>query len=115
MRLASPESVLINLDKINFKYGGNNNNNNNNMYKTNGEKEYLLQNVTVQVNLKSRIAIVGPNGAGKTTLIKLICGKLTGSNKIDINSNARIALVSQHHIDMLKNHLNSAYNKNFVM
>tara|TARA_A100001015_G_scaffold245279_1_gene281156 strand:- start:678 stop:3485 length:2808 start_codon:yes stop_codon:yes gene_type:complete len=107
LRLASPESVLINLDKINFKYGGNNNNNNNNnMYKTNGEKEYLLQNVTVQVNLKSRIAIVGPNGAGKTTLIKLICGKLTGSNKIDMNSNARIALVSQHHIDMLKNHLN---------
>ena len=38
-----------------------------------------------------------------STLIKLICGKLTGSNKIDINSNARIALVSQHHIDMLKN------------
>eukprot|EP00026_Physarum_polycephalum_P004674 Phypoly_transcript_04696.p1 GENE.Phypoly_transcript_04696~~Phypoly_transcript_04696.p1 ORF type:complete len:627 (+),score=108.79 Phypoly_transcript_04696:133-2013(+) len=36
----------------------------------------VLSNVTMNIDLDSRIAIVGKNGAGKTTLLDLITGKL---------------------------------------
>jgi len=36
----------------------------------------ILDNVTIDVGLDSRIAVVGPNGAGKTTLLKALTGEL---------------------------------------
>lgn len=38
-----------------------------------GEKE-VLRNITLEIPVGSRIALVGPSGAGKTTLTDLICG-----------------------------------------
>ena len=36
----------------------------------------ILENVTIDVGLDSRIAVVGPNGAGKTTLLKALTADL---------------------------------------
>lgn len=38
-----------------------------------GSDEYILRNVSVKLDMKSRFAVVGRNGAGKTTFIKLLC------------------------------------------
>ncbi len=38
--------------------------------------ERILENVTMEINTNSRIAIVGRNGCGKTTLLRLISGEL---------------------------------------
>ena len=37
--------------------------------------EAILKNVEIEINDRSRIAIVGRNGCGKTTLLKLISGE----------------------------------------
>ena len=42
-------------------------------FKYPGSEEYILKNVSVKLDMKSRFAIVGRNGAGKTTFIKLLC------------------------------------------
>lgn len=42
-------------------------------FKYPGVEEYILKNVSVKLDMKSRFAIVGRNGAGKTTFIKLLC------------------------------------------
>ena len=34
----------------------------------------LLEDVSLQINLGDRFALVGPNGAGKSTLFKVIMG-----------------------------------------
>lgn len=53
-------------------------------------EEYILKDVSVKLDMKSRFAVVGRNGAGKTTFIKLLCrlydvteGKIT-LNGVDI-------------------------------
>jgi ATP-binding cassette subfamily F protein 2 len=38
--------------------------------------DYLYKDVSLGIDLDSRIALVGPNGAGKSTLLKLMCGDL---------------------------------------
>jgi ATP-binding cassette subfamily F protein 2 len=38
--------------------------------------DYLYKDVSLGVDLDSRVALVGPNGAGKSTLLKLMCGDL---------------------------------------
>ena len=43
----------------------------------NGGRDMLLQNVSLYVDINSRIGVLGANGAGKSTLIKLITGVLT--------------------------------------
>lgn len=55
-------------------------------------EEYILKDVSVKLDMKSRFAVVGRNGAGKTTFIKLLCrlydvteGKIT-LNGVDIRS-----------------------------
>ncbi|WP_455718394.1 ABC transporter ATP-binding protein [Anaerosporobacter sp.] len=53
-------------------------------------EDYILKDVSVKLDMKSRFAVVGRNGAGKTTFIKLLCrlydvteGKIT-LNGVDI-------------------------------
>ena len=42
-------------------------------FKYPGSEDYILKNVSVKLDMKSKFAIVGRNGAGKTTFIKLLC------------------------------------------
>lgn len=78
---------LIQLDEVTFGYT---------------PERILLQNVSVDVNMDSRIAVIGPNGAGKSTLMKLLIGELSpmkGDQKR--NGRLRIGWFSQHHVDQL--------------
>ena len=38
-----------------------------------GSEQMMLQNISLKMNPKERLAVVGLNGAGKTTFIKLLC------------------------------------------
>lgn len=38
-------------------------------------KQNILNDVTLQVSLSSRVAVLGPNGSGKSTLVKLLVGE----------------------------------------
>ena len=40
------------------------------------EREYVLENINLQIEKGSFLAIVGPNGSGKSTLLKLVLGLL---------------------------------------
>ncbi|KAK0565702.1 hypothetical protein OC861_003649 [Tilletia horrida] len=78
---------LIQLDDVTFGYT---------------PERILLQNVSCDVTMDSRIAVIGPNGAGKSTLMKLLIGELAplkGDQKR--NGRLRIGWFSQHHIDQL--------------
>jgi len=69
-------SKAISIDKLFFKY----------------EKDFVLEDINLQINEKDFITILGPNGGGKSTLIKLILGinplskgdiKIFGNNLLD--------------------------------
>jgi len=67
-----------------------------------GPENYLFQNLELNIDLESRIAIVGPNGAGKSTLMNLILGELEPTDgEIARNRNLRVAKFSQHFVDQL--------------
>jgi zinc transport system ATP-binding protein len=66
----------ISINKLFFKY----------------EKEFVLEDINLQIKEKDFLTILGPNGGGKTTLIKLILGlnpliqgdiKIFGNNLLD--------------------------------
>ncbi|KAF8338147.1 P-loop containing nucleoside triphosphate hydrolase protein [Cantharellus anzutake] len=62
----------------------------------------ILRNVSIDVGLESRIAVVGSNGSGKSTLIKLLTGELKPLSGDQIrNGRLRIAYFAQHHVDTL--------------
>ena len=66
------------------------------------DKPPILRNVTIDVGLESRIAIVGPNGAGKTTLLKALTGELELFEGYSyIHNKLRIGFFTQHHVDSL--------------
>jgi len=65
-------------------------------------EEDLLENVTLDIQQTSRIAILGRNGVGKSTLMDLIGGKLQPrQGEIYRHHNLRIAYFSQHHVQQL--------------
>lgn len=67
----------------------------------------LLENIEINIQLDSRMAIVGPNGAGKTTLLKLLVGKLEPiSGRVIVNSRLRVGYFSQHFVDQLDMSMN---------
>jgi len=69
-----------------------------------------LDNISIQVSMASRVAVIGVNGAGKSTMIKLLIGELLpneGEGKGDVtrHPNMRLAYVAQHAFHHIENHL----------
>ncbi|GMG56470.1 unnamed protein product [Ambrosiozyma monospora] len=65
-------------------------------------KKLLLNDVSLDVQLDSRIGLVGANGCGKTTLLKVLMGEnhpLDGS--VSKNNRLRIGYFAQHHVDAM--------------
>merc|ERR1711920_316811 len=88
--------ALINMTDVSFKYPTRDVN--------------TLNNVSVQVSMASRVAVIGVNGAGKSTMIKLMVGELLpnegeGSPVIQRHPNMRLAYVAQHAFHHIENHL----------
>ena len=66
----------------------------------------ILDGVTIQCSLNSRIAILGPNGAGKSTMVKLLTGELLPDQGVCWkHPNMRVAYVAQHAFHHIENHL----------
>lgn len=56
--LDTPKDCKLTLENVNFKYDG--------------QQNYSIRNVSLNINPGEKIALVGHNGAGKSTLVKLI-------------------------------------------
>ncbi|KAJ5067754.1 atp-binding cassette sub-family f member 3 [Anaeramoeba ignava] len=66
------------------------------------KERVLLENVDLNIDLSSRIAIVGPNGLGKSTLLKLIDGTLEPiSGSIFRNPKVKVFRFAQHFVDQM--------------
>eukprot|EP00696_Hemimastix_kukwesjijk_P010944 gnl/Hemi2/23766_TR7976_c0_g11_i1.p1 gnl/Hemi2/23766_TR7976_c0_g11~~gnl/Hemi2/23766_TR7976_c0_g11_i1.p1 ORF type:complete len:693 (-),score=96.97 gnl/Hemi2/23766_TR7976_c0_g11_i1:65-2143(-) len=62
----------------------------------------LFTDISMAVDLESRVAIVGPNGAGKSTLLKIMAGELEPTEGDVLRHNRlRLARFTQHHVDTL--------------
>jgi elongation factor 3 len=71
-----------------------------------GASKPTLQNVSVALTMKSRVAILGPNGAGKSTLVKVLREELKPQKgKVSKHPNLRIGYVAQHAFDKIDDHL----------
>lgn len=66
-----------------------------------------LYEITLQVSLSSRVAILGPNGSGKSTLVKLLTGEMEPNKGGEIwkHPNLVIGYVAQHAFHHIDNHL----------
>ena len=71
-----------------------------------------LNNISIQVSMASRVAVIGVNGAGKSTMIKLLIGELQpnegqGKGEIVRHPNMRLAYVAQHAFHHIEHHLDN--------
>ncbi|PPQ66033.1 hypothetical protein CVT26_010789 [Gymnopilus dilepis] len=66
-----------------------------------------LYDITLQVSLSSRVAILGPNGSGKSTLVKLLIGDLEPNKGGEVwkHPNLVIGYVAQHAFHHIDQHL----------
>lgn len=65
-------------------------------------KDALYKNISLGVDMDSRVAIVGPNGAGKSTLLKLMCGELQPiEGNVRPHTHLSIGRYHQHSGDVL--------------
>ncbi|KAI8812857.1 P-loop containing nucleoside triphosphate hydrolase protein [Cladochytrium replicatum] len=63
----------------------------------------ILRNISFDLQMDSKVAIVGPNGAGKSTMIKLLTSQIEPqSGIVHRHGRLRIGLFSQHHVDQLE-------------
>lgn len=63
----------------------------------------ILDNISFNLNEKSRVALMGPNGCGKSTMLKAISGELESESlNISITKGARLSYLPQSDI-VLKN------------
>lgn len=86
------EKSILKMRKVNFKYPT--------------SPVQQLYDVTLQISLSSRVAILGPNGSGKSTLVKLLTGETEPNTdnpgEVWKHPNLVIGYVAQHafhHID----------------
>lgn len=70
----------ISINKLFFKY----------------EKEFVLEDINLQVKKKDFLTVLGPNGGGKTTLLKLILG-------INPLKQGNIKIFGKNHLEELPN------------
>lgn len=61
-------------------------------------KVQQLYDITLQVSLSSRVAVLGPNGSGKSTLVKLLVGETEPNlgGEVWKHPNLVIGYVAQH-------------------
>ena len=89
------EKSLLKMRDVSFQYPG--------------SPVQQLYDISLQVSLSSRVAILGPNGSGKSTLVKLLTGEtepnLSGS--IWKHPNLVIGYVAQHAFHHIDHHLDS--------
>ncbi|KAK9830243.1 hypothetical protein WJX72_010523 [[Myrmecia] bisecta] len=96
--IKSKDRAILKMQKVAFRYPG-------------AEKP-LLQGVTIQCSLNSRVAILGANGAGKSTMIKLLTGELEPESGIVWkHPNMRVAYVAQHAFHHVEQHLDKTPNE----
>ncbi len=64
--------------------------------------ETLIDNLSLAVGKRDRIAIIGPNGRGKTTLLNLLAQEFQpASGTVNVNANTLLAYFGQTNIDRL--------------
>ena len=77
-----------------------------------GASKPSLHNVSCQLSLSSRTAIIGGNGAGKSTLIKLLTGEtIPTSGMVEKHPNLRIGYIKQHALEHVEMHLEKTPNQ----
>ncbi|KAK4686258.1 elongation factor 3, partial [Tremellales sp. Uapishka_1] len=89
------EKSLLKMRDVSFQYPG--------------SPVQQLYNISLQVSLSSRVAILGPNGSGKSTLVKLLTAE-TEPNKggtVWKHPNLVIGYVAQHAFHHIDQHLDS--------
>lgn len=66
-----------------------------------------LYDITLQVSLSSRVAILGPNGSGKSTLVKLLIGDMEPNKGGEVwkHPNLVVGYVAQHAFHHIDQHL----------
>jgi len=66
-----------------------------------------LYDITLQVSLSSRVAVLGPNGSGKSTLVKLLIGDTEPNKGGEVwkHPNLVIGYVAQHAFHHIDHHL----------
>merc|ERR1719183_19366 len=94
--VTSRTKALMKMTDVSFKYPT--------------REKNTLNNISIQVSMASRVAVIGVNGAGKSTMIKLLIGELLpneGEGKGDVtrHPNMRLAYVAQHAFHHIENHL----------
>ncbi|ETN38257.1 uncharacterized protein HMPREF1541_06288 [Cyphellophora europaea CBS 101466] len=71
-----------------------------------GASKPSLSDVSCQLSLSSRVAIIGANGAGKSTLIKLLTGEtIPQTGKVEKHPNLRIGYIKQHALEHVEMHM----------
>lgn len=77
-----------------------------------GSSKPSLTDVSCQLTLSSRVAIIGANGAGKSTLIKLLTGEtIPQTGKVEKHPNLRIGYIKQHALEHVEMHLEKTPNQ----
>jgi ATP-binding cassette subfamily F protein 3 len=87
MRAKNCPSPLVAIEKARISYGN----------------KIVLDNISLTITPKDRLAILGPNGAGKSSFIKLLAGELAASGgSIEHRAGVVIGYFAQHQIDHLQ-------------
>ncbi|TCD63274.1 translational elongation factor EF-1 alpha [Steccherinum ochraceum] len=87
------EKSLIKMRKVGFQYPT--------------QPVQQLYDITLQVSLSSRVAVLGPNGSGKSTLVKLLIGDTEPNKGGEVwkHPNLVIGYVAQHAFHHIDQHL----------
>ena len=77
-----------------------------------GASKPSLYDVSCQLTLSSRVAIIGGNGAGKSTLIKILTGEMIPQQgKVEKHPNLRIGYIKQHALEHVEMHMEKTPNQ----